>query len=152
MNNMGENMKKGMEHIDALVDIFGHNFKYRLENYIACYDYMMENYCPFKIGDRVELTTTPEITAEKSWGWMGSKHFLIKGAKGTVKEREFFKDHFGFGIIFDDESFVDSFTKQIHMIENKHFYNFSEKWLRKINENEEKQADLSLCSCMGEGC
>src|SRR5258708_7658 len=62
---------------------------------------------PFQVDDRVKLNTTPEISAEKSWGWMGAKHFLIEGALATVHHREFYDGQFVFGLAFDDESWIN---------------------------------------------
>ena len=86
---------------------------------------------PFKKGDRVVLIETPVINEEVAWGWMGSKHFLIKGAKGTVSELDFYEGAFRAGVHFDNESWIDS-DGNIHPREEPHQYWFSEKWLVKI--------------------
>lgn len=65
------------------------------------------NRCPYKIGDRVMLTKTPVINEHQAWGWLGAKHFLIKGALATVAGREFYNGNFCFGLHFDDESWID---------------------------------------------
>lgn len=85
--------------------------------------------CPFSVGDRVVLTMTPEITEEKRWGWMGAKHFLVKGAVATVAEREFYDGTFKFGLKFDDDSWINSTDGSINPIEEKNrgLYYFSEK-------------------------
>lgn len=71
---------------------------------------------PFKVGDRVVLTKTPEISETVSWGWLSAKHFLVQGATGGVVERSFRNGKFCFGIHFDDESWISSLTKEINPI------------------------------------
>ncbi len=92
--------------------------------------------CKYSKGDRVILTKTPDINAKESWGWLGAKHFLIEGAKATIKEIEFYNGRFILGLIFDDESWID-YKKQIHAVDQKDkgMYMFGESWVRKINED-----------------
>ena len=68
----------------------------------------LETKSKFKIGDRIELSETPEITAKVGWGWLDSKHFLIEGAKATIQEISYYKGQFGYSIIVDNESWLDS--------------------------------------------
>lgn len=70
---------------------------------------LFDRFCPFKVGDRVRLTRTPEITTEKSWGWIGSKHFLMKGALATVADVDYRADGkcFEYLLKFDDDSWID---------------------------------------------
>jgi hypothetical protein len=66
--------------------------------------------CPYQPGDRVILARPPKITPEESWGWMSSKHFLVKGAVGTVKEIDWSggkNGHYSCAVDFDDESWID---------------------------------------------
>lgn len=39
-----------------------------------------------KVGDRAVLTRTPRIDGETAPGWMDSKHFLVAGRLGTIRE------------------------------------------------------------------
>jgi hypothetical protein len=57
---------------------------WNLDQLVASYDLLMSRFAPFKVGDRVALAKTPNITQESAPGWMRSKHFLVKGAEGTV--------------------------------------------------------------------
>jgi hypothetical protein len=82
---------------------------YKMERIVETFNSMFERFCPFRVGDRIELSYTPEITNEKSPGWRGSKHHLIEGAPGTVVSRDFVKDHFRFDVKMDLESWVPSF-------------------------------------------
>jgi hypothetical protein len=89
--------------------------------------------CPFQVDQRVQLTKTPVINEKEAWGWLGSKHFLIKGAVAIVKERDFYKGVFSFGLHFDDQTWIDSFTKEIHSPKEKALYYFGERWLSPIS-------------------
>lgn len=82
--------------------------------------------CPFGTGDRVQLEITPVINDKEAWGWMGSKHFLAKGAKATVTGVEFRKGKFIFGLEFDDDSWVHPHTKEVIPNDRKALYYFSE--------------------------
>lgn len=85
---------------------------------------------PFNEGDRVTLKETPDINPETSWGWMGSKHFLVKGSVATIKQIKFHDGHFIFGLAFDDETWID--TKGVKQsVGDKAIYSFSEKWVEK---------------------
>lgn len=88
--------------------------------------------CPFKVGDRVMLTKTPDINPQTSWGWMGAKHFLVQGAKATVEEREFYNGQFRFGLFFDDESWIDH-RGILRPVDRKGLYCFGESWLASAN-------------------
>lgn len=85
---------------------------------------------PFKEGDHVALTETPDINYETSWGWMGAKHFLVEGAVAIVNQVEFRKGQFWFYLTFDDETWIDhEGVKQLPT--RKAHYCFSERWVEK---------------------
>lgn len=71
---------------DGMNRIGTNDYKYQIEKLVACYELLLGRFAPAHVGDRVALSKTPEITPEKAPGWMGSKHFLVKGAQGTVKD------------------------------------------------------------------
>lgn len=83
---------------------------------------------PFKVNDRVRLTKTPIITETKSPGWMGAKHFLVKGAMATVRYVDYIDGHFCAGVVFDEESFIHPHTKVVTPIEleGRHTFTFWE--------------------------
>ena len=88
----------------------------------------------FKVGDRVELAYTPVITETESWGWLGSKHFLIEGAKATVNDVDY-RGGFGYSVQFDGESWMDR-DGVVHPITDRvHTYYFSEEKIRSINSS-----------------
>lgn len=68
------------------------------------------SHSPLQPGDRVVLAIPPRITPQKSWGWMGHKHYLIEGAIGTVREIDWSggtDGHFRCAVEFDGESWID---------------------------------------------
>jgi hypothetical protein len=87
--------------------------------------------CPYQVGQMVQLNKTPEVTEEKSWGWLGAKHFLIKGAAARVATREFYDGRFVFGLHFQDESWMD-YQGHKQPVSKAGLYCFSESWLEKF--------------------
>jgi hypothetical protein len=79
-----------------------HDIYYWIEQAATIFDL-----AKWKVDDRVELATTPDINEKESWGWMGYKHFLIEGAKATVRTVEFQSGHFQYALRFDDDSWID---------------------------------------------
>jgi len=86
---------------------------------------------PLQVKDRAILIETPVINDKESWGWLGAKHFLIKGAMATVKEVDFYKGKFIFGLKFDDDSWIDQ-DNVVHKRDKNSLYFFSEQWVLKI--------------------
>jgi len=129
-------MKKFDELIDLMEQIkflcgSSHNKPYftkRIKEYI---EGLFERFCPFRVGDRVVLSKTPIITKEKSWGWKGSKHFLKKGAAAVIREIDYCRGKFVYGLIFDNETWWDSTNKIARPINQKHIYTFSEDYIEK---------------------
>jgi hypothetical protein len=85
----------------------------------------------FKVGDRVEIANTPVITDKIAYGWQGGKHFLVKGAKGIIGTIDYYNDHFGYGVLFDDESWKDA-KGVIHPVSERSHYHFKEENLRSV--------------------
>ena len=88
---------------------------------------------PFKVGDRVRLTKTPDITPEKAWGWMGAKHFLVKGAMATVAAIDFSEGRFEAWLYFDDETWKDH-SGTLHKPSEPAQYHFWETSLERVAE------------------
>jgi hypothetical protein len=94
---------------------------YKTTSILNGYQQLFERFCPYQIGDKVLLTKAPDF--EKAPGWIGSKHFLIPGAIGYIKTRDFRNNSFIFGIEFEDDSFIDHNGK-IHKIKRAERYLF----------------------------
>ena len=92
--------------------------EYYLTEMAGAHEYLMERFCPFKVGDKVMLTKTPDTDN----GWRGFKDILVRGAIGTVMTTECGKSGFSFSITFDDEKSDDP----------PHF-NFGENYLVKVS-------------------
>ena len=92
---------------------------------------------PFQVGDRVRLTKTPEITEKKAWGWLGGKHFLVKGAMATVKHVDFWDGHFNAMLIFDDESWID-YQGVEHPRDRPSLYTFWETGIERVTDDSSK--------------
>lgn len=92
---------------------------------------------PFKPGDRVRLLVTPEINEKTSWGWLGAKHFLVKGALGTVKHVDYSKGHFRADVIMDDESHLDrDGVKHMIPLEKRGLFCFWDTDIEKVEGTE----------------
>lgn len=85
--------------------------------------------CPFKEGDKAVLAKTPDIRPETSPGWMSSKHFLVEGALATVASVGFYDGQFRFGLMFDNETWIDREGIQ-RPVDNQYVYTFGEKWIK----------------------
>ncbi len=90
---------------------------------------------PFQVGDRVRLNRTPVITESTSWGWLGSKHFLVAGALAVVREVDFIDGQFTGELEFDDETYLPSWglNKGIpEPVRQKSWYRFNETFIEKV--------------------
>ena len=88
---------------------------------------------PFKPGDRVRLTATPEISSEVRWGWLGAKHFMVKGALATVREVDFSRGQFEAYLHMDDETWIDS--EGVHRpVDSPSLYHFWENQIERVVE------------------
>jgi hypothetical protein len=110
-------------------------FGYKLDAVLTAYHEMFSRFCPFKVGDRVQLKKAPKI--DKGSGWSGSQHFLVEGAKATVKSCDWHKNQFVFTLEFDNESWIDS-TGKIRPVtpEHRHVFGFGEGWIVAAKEDE----------------
>lgn len=86
---------------------------------------------PFEVGDRIELVRNHPCPN----AWDSCKHFLIKGAEGTIESIGYYDDRgFYADIVFDDETWID--RKGIAQpVSSKHTFNMPFGYLRKINES-----------------
>ena len=87
-------------------DLVRGEYRYKLDFILKTYVSLFDRFCPFKVGDRVQLKQAPEISKDVAWGWLGAKHFLIVGAVATVTSLDYRGSSFLFGLKFDDESFI----------------------------------------------
>lgn len=107
----------------------GGSFIYHVERLLGAYEYATTRLAPAVVGDRVMLTKTPNITKSKAPGWMGSRHFLIRGAIATVREVSLDTGGFCFQLMFDDESWLKDGVPQPIPEKDKHTYHFREDFV-----------------------
>ena len=137
---------KVIEELNGLNEIFNSmknfgksDFNYYIEELIKNYNGFIDRFCPLGIGDRVELTYTPNITKENAWGWLGYKHFLVKGSPGTVVSRSAREGKFSFGIEFDLDCYIADFSpnkpKEVKSSRRMHAFSFGENNLIKTDKS-----------------
>lgn len=103
---------------------------YTINKLIGNYAGLCKRFCPFKVGNRVRLTETPVITKETAHGWLGSKHFLVAGALGTVKGLDCYEGWWTVGVVWDDETWIHHVTGEKMPMDRPCIYNHSERVLR----------------------
>lgn len=97
---------------------------------------LFDRFAPFKVGDRVRLRKTPEINVHDSWGWMGSKHFLVEGREGVVREVDYHVDRNGnegfFAMVeWDNQTWIDHHGKEQAVVRPGLFCH-GESWLERV--------------------
>jgi hypothetical protein len=127
-----KDLRKFKDAIDPLfgsIPIGGSSIQTALEELL--YNF---NNCLFKVDDKVKLTITPTIDNYTNWGWLAHKHFLIEGAKAKIHSRGIHLGKFRYGIIFDDESYIDYNTKEPVFItlDKRSIFTIPEDWLTKV--------------------
>jgi len=100
-----------------------------LNIFVKSYQNMFERFCPYKVGEEVELNQTLKVD---DTGWRDCKHFLIEGATAVIIVRDFRDGKFRFYVKFNDDSWVDCRTGQINLREEsqRRLFLLSEEFLR----------------------
>lgn len=127
-----DNVKTAVAMIRGGLEKLNH-VDWHLTKLIGCYELLLTRFAPYQRGDKVVLTETPVITEHHSWGWLGGKHFLIAGAVAEVRGVEVEPDGFLFYLAFDNDSWIDPHTREVHYRSpaDRSLYRFSEKVLQK---------------------
>ena len=109
----------------------GGSFEWGMTEMAESYLSMFERFCPFQIGDRVEMLRDVEV--KESSGWYTCRHFLIRGGKATINNRGYSNGKFSFDVVFDDETWIDGNgdEKPVH---TKHTFGLNETYFRKCDE------------------
>jgi len=94
-----------------------------MDSFLSIYD----RFCPFEVGDRVELVKN--IPVDESSGWYSCRHFLIQGAKATIRRRSYSDDKFTFDVEFDEETWIGQDGVE-RPVDRKHTFKISESYLR----------------------
>ena len=124
------NIKAKVIELDRLLNAGELGFK--LNEILESYASLFNRFCPYKVGDRVQLKEDLDISQDS--GWYSSKHFLIKGEIATVKEVGYRDDLFSFGLVFDHDSWVHYRTGEIIPTEEdqKHLFYLPENSIEKV--------------------
>lgn len=129
MRHSSDDIARACKMLDEASGILGGGpLSFYLRELNESYKILIDRFAPFKPGSRVKLKKTPDITPEKAHGWMGCRHFLVKGAKATVEEVGCGEGGFSFHIIFDDETWIDTEDKKREP-KSKHHFSFREECL-----------------------
>lgn len=101
-----------------------------VEQMVGAYDYLMERFAPFKVGDRVMLLKTPSPMPS---GWEHCRHFLVPGAYATVHQLSCDGNGFRVEVEFLDESWINSAGEVIPMEpDRRHTFSFSDTSFVKV--------------------
>ena len=115
--------------VKDLQSLLCRDFGYKLETVLTTHAQLFHRFCPYKIGDRVQLTRSFE--KQHGHGWNASAHFLIEGAIATVINCDFRDGLFVFGLSFDDESWIDA--QGVTRPTSNHTFSFSENFIREAS-------------------
>lgn len=132
-----EKVRAGLKLLEqGMAMLGGGPMDYYCRRLTECYDYLL-TLAPHKIGDRVRLTDTPVINERESWGWLGAKHFLVKGAIATVVSVDAHGDGFSYGLEFEHDSWINSYTKEVNPRPPKErdVYGFKGRWIEGLRDN-----------------
>lgn len=101
---------------------------YYVEQFIGAYEYLMANFAPFKVGDKVVLVKAPNPMPS---GWAHCEHFIKVGATAEVRNVECSAKGFSVEVHFDDESWINN-AKAVIPVDDKHVFTFSDKAFLKL--------------------
>jgi hypothetical protein len=101
-----------------------------VEQMVGAYDYLMDRFAPFKVGDKVvmvkELQTIPS-------GWSHCQHFLVPGARAVVEQIACDGKGFRVDVSFLDESWINRDGEKIPMEPDRfHTFSFNETYFVKV--------------------
>lgn len=122
-----EKIKEGVALLKQAINILqSSSLEDLLGSLVAAKEILLTKYAPFKVGEKIRLAHTPIVDEDIRPGWLGSKHFLVKGATGIVRSSDVMPGgYFTFYVEFDSESWIDS-RGNVHPTEQKYWYAFSE--------------------------
>ncbi len=115
--------------ITELSELLNRCVGFELNEVLESYASMFSRFCPFEVGDRVQLKEN--IDPPEDSGWYGSRHFLIKGAIATVRDRGYQDGSFCFGVEFDNETWIDQ-DGEINPVINKHLFYLPEDSIERL--------------------
>lgn len=82
-----------------------------------------------QVGDRARLLKAPEITPEKSWGWLGSKHTLVAGKCGVIRAVDWNDGAFVYSWEPDAQTWIHPHTGEEKLVDRAAIFIFGQRWL-----------------------
>jgi len=135
------------ENIEALFKHVAHRYHDDLRHLLDCADAAYK-LSPFKEGDRVRLVKTPHISPYERHGWMGAKHYLVKGSRAVVREVSIYSGSYSYAVSFPDESWISRLVAEngkLHHQPQTRNYAFKGDWLEPWEG--EWPSDPEWCDC-----
>ena len=86
---------------------------------------------PLQVDDVAVLVETPEITVEKSHGWLGSKHTLVAGRRGWIRSVDWVEGKFSYLWEPEAQTWISSFDGAEKPVDRPAQFSFGERWLAK---------------------
>lgn len=99
----------------------------KLSEFVA---FAVSKLSPLQVGDRARLTETPEITADKSWGWMSSKHMLVAGKCGVIRSVDWSDGAFIYSWEPDAQTWI--FDGEEKPVDRPCIFIFGQRWLESV--------------------
>ncbi len=105
-----------------------HYYK-KINGYVTA---LFGKFAPFKEGDTVKIIKAPNTNN----GWSRCKHFLVKGAQGTVLAVDYYDDAFCADVVWDNETWIDQKGVE-RPVDSKHTFKM---WEGQISAGEAHEA------------
>ena len=97
--------------------------------------------CRLRPGDRARLNGDPEITEEKSWGWVPYRHTLVEGREGTISGIWCPSDEVvRYYWVPDDQTWISSSDGVERPVDEPSVFCFGERWLDPVTARVEDAA------------
>jgi hypothetical protein len=108
----------------------------RIADFVA---WAVSQLSPLQVGDVAELTVTPEITEKKAWGWLGSKHMLVAGKRGIVRDVDWRDESWCYMWEPFDQTWISSQDQQERPVDRPAHYHFWASQLAKVAPSDGSQ-------------
>ena len=99
-----QELKETFDTVKALSKKLAGTSDWEIDQVTESFQSMFERFCPFQVGQRVELIKSLDI--DPNSGWHHSRHYLVRASPGVVAERGYYKGEFVFQVKFDLESWI----------------------------------------------
>lgn len=123
---------KTLDAVDAMAAAVTHSEHEYHWRKLRAYAEALFAMAPFRPGDRVRLTKTPEISEKVAWGWLGAKHMMVEGATATVQGLDFSGGHFEAWVYMDNETYRSSRTGELKPVDRPALYHFWDTGIERV--------------------